>query len=595
MARAFSLSVILLAAVLLLAGLAATAAADPCPASKVVEVLSPASETNPEARIETACDLILPPGSVVTKRVTFLGEGASGASLQCNGASFEGGRGEVNFRQDMILVASRKVGSRSWQRPENIRIENCTVTGSVRVLGITSVADHRRLSRCEGNDEPGCAGFTRRAQDIAPRRIAFRRMTISGVGRNPFYLGIGVTESSLADSELKGDSDGIGIYLDAESAHNVIRNNSIHVRTGDSKGNPQIAIDGSAYNIIAGNRFSALNRGGIYLYRNCGERGAVRHQAPQYNRIINNVFFYDRFDGKAPGNPFKDVDNHHGIIPAVFLGSRQGRRPDCDADNDVPFGSGASGRDFAQHNIIADNRIVKLSATRMIAVNDEANELHNNVTVSAEQARQRRPSGCYEFDTLPHAYLRDGEATSVRDATPAPICGTRKICEDGLVRRLPGRCVLGTEYAKVDFECEVEGNNDGARCIASCPAGFRLFAAKAACSLETNRLSRRIVNRQGWGTLKVVRSADGVSSGLCALGQNELRQNAIRMPDPGPGPSLTARCDEHDSNGGDCRIAGTLACFRNRVVLDPIPLPPVQPLPRFDLHDERQQPDPIRP
>jgi parallel beta-helix repeat protein len=101
-----------------------------------------------------------------------------------------------------------------------------------------------------------------------------------------------------------------------------------------------IAVDGSARNLIAGNRFESADFGGIYLYRNCGEGGTVRHQTPRDNRIERNAF---NLSGLRPGS--------YG----VWIGSRQGHRSYCEADAGYDFGSSADNRDFADDNIVTGN------------------------------------------------------------------------------------------------------------------------------------------------------------------------------------------------------------------------------------------------
>ena len=98
-----------------------------------------------------------------------------------------------------------------------------------------------------------------------------------------------------------------------------------------------LAVDGSSYNLIINNWFSGLNNGGIYLYRNCGEGGTVRHATPSYNQIINNVFYYDEYIG---------------FNPSVFIGSRNGNRSYCGDDGGYPFGSNSSDLDYARYNVV---------------------------------------------------------------------------------------------------------------------------------------------------------------------------------------------------------------------------------------------------
>ncbi len=73
-----------------------------------------------------------------------------------------------------------------------------------------------------------------------------------------------------------------------------------------------MAVDGSSWNTINNNRFASLRNGGIYLYRNCGEKGTIRITPPEHNTITNNSFYYKKYTGHKP---------------AIYLGSRDyGRR-----------------------------------------------------------------------------------------------------------------------------------------------------------------------------------------------------------------------------------------------------------------------------
>ncbi len=129
-------------------------------------------------------------------------------------------------------------------------------------------------------------GHTERAQAAAPRRISILGSTLTAYGRIPLYLGPGVTHVTLRDSQIRGTSSATGLYLDAESAENVIADNDFDIRTGREI----VAVDGSARNRITGNRFALHGEGGVRLYRNCGEGGTVRHQTPSDNVITGNTF-----------------------------------------------------------------------------------------------------------------------------------------------------------------------------------------------------------------------------------------------------------------------------------------------------------------
>jgi parallel beta-helix repeat protein len=164
--------------------------------------------------------------------------------------------------------------------------------------------------------------------------------------RIPLYLGPGVTGVTVRNCTFTGWSASTTVYLDAESGGNRIEGCTFDVRSGREV----MSVDGSATNKIVGNRFLQARYGGIYLYRNCGEGGTVRHQTPQGNVIENNFF------------NIKDLrSGSYGI----WLGSRQGRRSYCEEDAGYPFGSSIDNRDFADHNILRGN-IFQPSSDRAI-------------------------------------------------------------------------------------------------------------------------------------------------------------------------------------------------------------------------------------
>jgi hypothetical protein len=124
------------------------------------------------------------------------------------------------------------------------------------------------------------------------------------MGRIPLYLGPGTTRLTMYDSTIKGRSDSVALYLDAESGFNIIRNNTFDITSASRE---IIAVDGSANNQLLANAIKKAPNGGIYLYRNCGEGGTVRHQSPQNNFIAGNT-----------------INNTGGY--GIWLGSRNGGR-----------------------------------------------------------------------------------------------------------------------------------------------------------------------------------------------------------------------------------------------------------------------------
>ena len=211
---------------------------------------------------------------------------------------------------------------------DNVTIKRCKINGSIRTIGLG------RNGEAPGvNASSTLLGHVARAQAAAPKGTVLYDLTITGHGRTPLYLAPGTTRLTIYDSTIKGRSDSVALYLDAESGHNIVRNNTFALSTSPRE---VIALDGSADNQLLGNTINNAGNGGIYLYRNCGEGGTVRHQPPQNNFIAGNT-----------------IDNTGGY--GIWLGSRNGGRFYCSADNGFPFGSSKDDADFADNNIVKGN------------------------------------------------------------------------------------------------------------------------------------------------------------------------------------------------------------------------------------------------
>ena len=216
---------------------------------------------------------------------------------------------------------------------DNITIKRCKINGSIRTVGLG-----------HNGEAPGVkassikAGHTERAQAAAPKNTVLYAVTITGHGRIPLYLGPGTTRLTMYDSTIKGRSDSVALYFDAESGFNIIRNNTFDI-AGASR--EIIAVDGSANNQLLANTIKQASNSGIYLYRNCGEGGTVRHQAPQNNLIAGNT-----------------INNTSGY--GIWLGSRNGGRLYCSDDAGLPFGSSKDDGDFADDNIVRGNNAGKI-------------------------------------------------------------------------------------------------------------------------------------------------------------------------------------------------------------------------------------------
>lgn len=300
--------------------------ARPCSPTELEALTAPTPAGT--AALRLTCFATLPPGASVRRHVVFEGAEASGAGLDCNGGSV-GLAGQASTTRDpTVAIWSRREG-RGWSIPRDVRITRCTIHGNLRVWGFgrDDIEGLRASSRTPGH--------TAAAQAAAPTGVTLDNVTFVATGSIPLYIGPGVTDVRMTDGGFRGQSVSTAVYLDAESAGAVIRNVAFNIRTGRE----QIAVDGSARNRIEGNRFQLNGRGGIFLYRNCGEDGVVRHQTSS-----NNVITGNRFEGAAWLTP-----------RPVVIGSREGRRRYCGDDAGYPFGSSADDRDRATGNVVSGN------------------------------------------------------------------------------------------------------------------------------------------------------------------------------------------------------------------------------------------------
>jgi hypothetical protein len=381
--------------------------AAPCTGEKINEVLQSASSGHEDVVVN--CSLTVPSDyrKPITKRLIVQGSEGSGVTIDCNGATIDGlavpELSQENAKTDMILIKSRVTGnarSPTWSRPTDVTVKDCKVIGSVRVQGMAKIADLQHSSYM-----PGHATRMRR---IAPTRIIFDNLTITAWARTPVFIGVGVTYSKLINSELKGEAGSVAVYLEAESSRNLVKDDDIHTVTPREV----VAVDASDYNEIIDNRFSALSKGGIYLYRNCGEHSIVRHTTPSYNTIVNNVFYYRKY------NP-----SPYSVNPSVYMGARNGSRNYCGNDHGHPFGSSASDLDYAQNNVVMQNQIYKLPVSLMIQegeATDSPNYIAYNTTVTTPVPRL---AGCYVGTGYLKDFIVNGESIE--------MSGHRYTCKDG--------------------------------------------------------------------------------------------------------------------------------------------------------------------
>lgn len=249
----------------------------------------------------------------VLRPLRIQGAGASGLRINCNGARIAPKAGstittmiQVSPLAEAAVVEAEMlkayeaghgapVAPYGVSRPEDVTIDGCQLSGSV-LLG--AVGGNARPLSSRSQLDTSSTPHILRARQLAVRGIHLSHLKIDAppalhIGNLVFFQQ-GVSDSSLSDSTLTGESSSTTMYLAPEGTGNVIERNTFNVAHTAGNEREILAIDGSSNNIIRGNSFRHVENGGIYVYRNCGETGGTRHQGPSGNQIFDNDFFYMR-------------------------------------------------------------------------------------------------------------------------------------------------------------------------------------------------------------------------------------------------------------------------------------------------------------
>ncbi len=113
---------------------------------------------------------------------------------------------------------------------------------------------------------------------------------------------------------------------------------------------------------------------------------------------------------------------------------------------------------------------------------------------------------------------------------------------------------------EVAIECRVRSSNDGCEKSVGCPPGTTIRTARAACNLEHGPVTEEQLSSVELGYVEVVRGSDHVEEGRCWLANNQVGSGRVAMVDVVGLTRVSMGCQEHDRNGGDCVIRGSLYC-----------------------------------
>lgn len=113
---------------------------------------------------------------------------------------------------------------------------------------------------------------------------------------------------------------------------------------------------------------------------------------------------------------------------------------------------------------------------------------------------------------------------------------------------------------EVPIECRAKSNNDGCEKTAACPAGTTMRSATAACNLEHGLVTDEQLSLVERGYLEIVRRSDHSDEGRCWLGNTRIESGRVPIASIADEHGILFGCQEHDRNGGDCHMRGTLFC-----------------------------------
>ncbi len=286
---------------------------------------------------------------------------ASNVTLDCRGAQIEAG----DKKAPLIEVRGRGL--------QNVTVKNCRL--------VNSLANGLRVS----------SGLNAKALDdipevkdryaAAPSNVLLEDITVIGSEASGIYFDAYVTKTTLRGGLVEG-SGSVGVYLEQSSADNTVEGLTLRKNGFGTKDKPRrgvarregIAVDSSARNTIRNNQFDHNAAGGIFLYKNCGEKNGVhRWQSPEKNIINGNTFASEEI--------------------GVWVASRQSRDLGSWECSDKPYAPGIY-LDSAKDNTISGNTFNGVLAG--IKIEDDGTQVLDNtmtaflcVSVGSKPRNQR--------------------------------------------------------------------------------------------------------------------------------------------------------------------------------------------------------------
>jgi parallel beta-helix repeat protein len=341
---------------------AASRAAAPADASPAPAACTAPAEISGHVKLE--------PGCVYRQALRIA---ASDTTLDCQQALIDGEQERVIG----LLIAGH------GQAISHISVRNC------RFRNFRSSAVRISADGEDGEKDPVASA------PFAPFDVHLAQLHVEGSGRVGVYFDHHVHDASLRDSGIEG-SGATAIYVEYGSARIAIESNVFRHNGFDALGRrtrEAIAIDSSSGNRVSSNTFVGNGKGGVFLYKNCGEKASEPHSVVRTVHADDNVIRANRF-----------VDEEVG----VWIASRQSRNLrnfDC---SDRPMEPTHSFfEDFANHNEVSANLFcdtrtgVRIEGDFNRVVDntfDDATRIQVEIPVSKRATLLHRPAEGNEVD-----------------------------------------------------------------------------------------------------------------------------------------------------------------------------------------------------
>jgi parallel beta-helix repeat protein len=296
---------------------------------------------------------------------------ASDVVFDCQGAHIA----TTDRRFGVEIVSTVDVGL------SNITVRNCHIEGFLNNVRITREG-FRDLA--EGVEYEN--GFS----NIVIEDSTFLNSRGVGIFVDGYVEGV-----TIRNNHIEGTGSS-GIYLEHGSKDNVVENNDI-VNNGYDENGPDgqffsfagsdvffwgpgregVAIDGSRFNHIVGNRFSGNSAGAILLYKNCGEFVNQRPERWWHRR-------YGADGNLIEGNTIVGEDN------GVWIASRMGENTlPMDCSDPAYYNPNALERvvlDYADDNVVRNNGFANVAYG--VRVEDDDNVVEGNQFTGDDPAQQ---------------------------------------------------------------------------------------------------------------------------------------------------------------------------------------------------------------